>query len=132
MATEANFNRYKDLDLDFIAHPVSGDVVQKIGMDAIKKSVRNLIYTKKYEKPFQPHIHSKIRNLLFEPATPLIKIKLKKSIEEVLIQHEPRIKLVEVSVVSSPDANLYNITISYRVINVPELQKFSTKLKRLR
>ena len=132
MATEANFNRYKDLDLDFIAHPMTGDVVQKIGLDAIKKSVRNLIYTKKYEKPFQPYIHSKIRNLLFEPATPLVKIKLKKSIEEVLIQNEPRIKLVEVSVVSSPDANLYNITISYRVINVPELQKFSTKLKRLR
>ncbi|MBC8442907.1 MAG: GPW/gp25 family protein [Proteobacteria bacterium] len=132
MTTEANFNRYKDLDLDFMAHPVSGDVVQKIGLDAIKKSVRNLIYTKKYEKPFQPHIHSTIRRLLFEPATPIVKIKLKKSIEEVLVLNEPRIKLIEVSVVSSPDENLYNISISYKVINVPEIQKISTKLKRLR
>jgi len=132
MALESNFNRYKDLDLDFIAHPTTGDVVQKIGLDAIKRSVKNLIYTRKHEKPFQPDIHSKIRYLLFEPATPLVKIELKKSIENVLKQHEPRIKLLNVRISGLPEDNLYNVTITYRVENVPEPQNISVQLERLR
>ena len=64
MAGISDYNRYKDLDLDFIPHPVSGDVVQKVGADAVKRSVRNLIYIRIHEKPFQPHIHSTVRNLL--------------------------------------------------------------------
>tara|TARA_Y100000296_G_scaffold38974_1_gene45074 strand:+ start:363 stop:761 length:399 start_codon:yes stop_codon:yes gene_type:complete len=132
MASESNLNRYKDLDLNFIAHPTTGDVVQKIGLDAIKRSVRNLIYTRKNEKPFQPDIHSKIRNLLFEPATPLVKIELRKSIENVLRTHEPRIKLLDVRISASPDQNTYNVTITYRVENFPEPQNISVQLERLR
>jgi len=132
MAGESNYNRYKDLDLDFIPHPETGDVVQKIGADAIKRSVRNLIYMRKYEKPFQPNIYSEIRSLLFEPATPLIKIKLKKSIVDVLTQNEPRIKLTSVKVIASPDSYAYNIYIQYKIINQSETQTVSIQLERLR
>lgn len=130
MGTQSNYNKYKDLDLDFIAHPVSGDVVQKIGADAIKKSVRNLIYMRIYEKPFQPHIHSTVRNLLFEPNTPLVKIQLKKSVTEVLTRHEPRINLMEVSVHSNEET--YKISIVYTIKNQPEAQTVLLNLKRLR
>ena len=132
MAGESNFSKYKDLDLDFIAHPVTGDVVQKFGADAIKRSVKNLIYMRQYEKPFQPQIHSKIRSLLFEPDTPLVKIELKKTIISVLTQYEPRIRLTRVQVVSSPDTYAYNIGINYKIINQPNTQTVSVQLKRLR
>ena len=132
MGTQANIDKYKDLDLDFIPHPVSGDVVQKIGADAVKRSVRNLIYMGAYEKPFQPHIYSNIRALLFEPATPLVKIQLKKSIINVLKQNEPRINISSVIVVASPDTYVYNISINYTIINRPETQIVSVQLERLR
>jgi hypothetical protein len=132
MAEIANDNRYKDLDLDFIAHPTSGDIVSKVGVDAIKRSVRNLIYMRKYEKPFQPDIHSKIRSLLFEPSTPLVKIKLKESISDVLLKYEPRINVTNVSVVARPDDHVYMITVVYQVKNQPELQTVSVQMERLR
>jgi len=130
MAGISDYNRYKDLDLDFIPHPVSGDVVQKVGADAVKRSVRNLIYMRIYEKPFQPHIHSTVRNLLFEPATPLITIQLKKSISEVLTRNEPRIKLIEVGVQGHEES--YKITIRYGIKNQPEVETVLLNLKRLR
>lgn len=132
MGTVSNHDKYKDLDLDFIPHPVSGDVVQKIGADAVKRSVKNLIYIRAYEKPFQSHIYSDIRALLFEPATPLVKIQLKKSIVNVLKQNEPRINLASVRIGASPDSYAYNISINYTIINRPETQTVSVQLERLR
>ena len=132
MAGESNYNRYADLDLDFIAHPVSGDVVQKLGADAVKRSVRNLIYMRKYEKPFQPDIFSNVRNLLFEPDTPVVKIKLKKSITSLLKKYEPRIRVVAVVVNSDSERQYYNISVGYNIINLPGTQSVSVKLERLR
>jgi phage baseplate assembly protein W len=132
MGPVADHDKYKDLDLDFIPHPVSGDVVQKIGVDAVKRSVKNLIYLRAYEKPFQPHIYSNIRALLFEPSTPLIKIQLKKSIIAVLKENEPRINLASVRIGVSPDSYTYNISINYTIINRPETQTVSIQLERLR
>ena len=130
MAGISDYNKYKDLDLDFIPHPVSGDVVQKIGADAVKRSVRNLIYMRIHEKPFQPHIHSTVRNLLFEPATPLINIQLKKSITEVLTRNEPRIQLIAVEVQGQEES--YKISIRYGIKNQPEVETVLLNLKRLR
>tara|TARA_R110000824_G_scaffold379981_1_gene572176 strand:+ start:21 stop:287 length:267 start_codon:yes stop_codon:yes gene_type:complete len=87
---------------------------------------------KKYEKPFQPEINSKIRSLLFEPSTPLVKIKLKKSIEEVLTKYEPRINLNNVVVSADMDNYSYIITINYQTKNQPEVQTVTVQLERLR
>ena len=89
--------RYKDLDLDFIPHPVTKDLVSKINDEAVKRSIRNLVLLNTYEKPFHPEIGSDVRNLLFELATPLTAIRLKKAIEEVIENFEPRAQLLDIS-----------------------------------
>ena len=132
MAGQAKQERYKDLDLDFIAHPVTGDVLQLKNKESIKQSVRNLIMMGKFDKPFQPHISSNIRNLLFEPDTPLTKIEIRKSIHDILNKYEPRIKLMDVGVLYTVRDNSYNITIKYQVINQPSVETITIILERLR
>jgi hypothetical protein len=66
-----NTRTFTDLDLNFLAHPVTKDVTAKTDEQAVKASIRNLILTSNYEKPFHPEIGSPIKSLLFEPATPL-------------------------------------------------------------
>lgn len=132
MAGQAKQERYKDLDLDFIAHPVTGDVLQLKNKAAIKQSVRNLVMMSKFDKPFQPNINSRIRRLLFEPDTPLTKVEIRKSIYDVLSRYEPRIKLMDVGVLYNLSDNSYNITIKYQVINQPNIETLNIILERLR
>jgi len=132
MAGQANTTRYKDLDLDFIAHPVTGDVVQKANKESIKQSVRNLIYMGRFDKPFQPQINSGVIGLLFEPASPLVEIELRKSINEILSSYEPRIILLNVDILNNVRTDSYNITITYQIVNQPTAETVSFQLERLR
>ena len=129
---ESNPKRYKDLDLNFIAHPVTGDVVQKVGAEAVKRAVRNLIYLRVHEKPFQPQIGCRLRSLLFEPDTPIVRVKLRQSIGDVLTRYEPRIDLLDIKISSLMVENSYNITIVFRIKNVPTPISTVIQLERLR
>lgn len=108
---------YSDLDLDFLPHPTTGDVVIKTGSDAINRSVRNLILTNFYEKPFRPGIGSSALKLLFENATPLTANFLKDAINEVIRNYEPRVSLINVTVQFDLDNNGYNVVMEYIILN---------------
>ena len=82
---------YKDLDLDFGRNPLTNDVNKLTDVEAVKRSVINLINTNNYERPFHPEIGSGLRGMLFEPISPLTAIGLQRKVEEVLINFEPRI-----------------------------------------
>tara|TARA_Y100000593_G_C4145400_1_gene254368 strand:+ start:54 stop:482 length:429 start_codon:yes stop_codon:yes gene_type:complete len=123
---------YKDLDLDFGRNTVTNDVNKLTDVEAVKRSVRNLINTSHYERPFHPEIGSSVRALLFEPITPLTSLNLQRKVEEVLNNFEPRIKLVQI--LSRPDADLnrYALRISFYVIGTPLPVTVETFLERLR
>ena len=108
---------YSDLDLDFIAHPTTKDVVVKTGADAIKRSVRNLILTNFYEKPFRPGIGSSAVKLLFDNMTPLVSNFLENAIAEVIQNYEPRVQLVNVTVDPDYDNNGYTARLDFIVLN---------------
>jgi phage baseplate assembly protein W len=108
---------YSDLDLDFLAHPTTKDVVKKTGEDAIKRSVRNLVLTNFYERPFRSYIGSNASKLLFENITPLTATFLKNAIYEVLKNYEPRIRVLNVDIDIREDNNGYNASISYVILN---------------
>ncbi len=112
----ANKKRYSDLDLDFITHPVSGDITFKYDEEAVKRALRNLIFMGIHEKPFHPEIRSEVRKLLFENFTPVIKFELEKEIEDIVNAYEPRVSLDEVNVVEDMDRNSLNVTIRFRVV----------------
>ena len=124
--------RYKDLDLDFIPHPVTKDIVSKINDEAVKRSIRNLVLLNTYEKPFHPEIGSDVRNLLFELATPLTAIRLKKAIEEVIENFEPRVNLTNIDVTPKENQNAYYVSLKFFIINEEVERQTTFMLERTR
>ena len=124
--------RYKDIDLDFNAHPTTGDVPVKEDVEAVKRSVRGLVLTSRHERPFQPQINSGIRHLLFEPLSPITAFQIRQNIINVLNQFEPRAELLEVQVIAQEEHNAFLVTIYFRVVNIPEPAVVNLTLERLR
>jgi len=108
---------YADLDLDFFMNPSTNDVQIKTGEDAIKRSVRNLIFTNFYERPFQYNIGSGVRDLLFEPTTSFSEIRLKQAIELCIRNFEPRVSLTNVVVSVDEDNYGFNVRLEYVILN---------------
>ena len=123
---------YKDLDLDFGRNTVTNDVNKLTDVEAVKRSVRNLILTNHYERPFHPELGCGIRGLLFEPLSPLVAIQLERKVEEVLINNEPRATINEISARPDLDRNSYEMLVSFWVSGSTEPVTVSTFLERLR
>ena len=128
-----NVRTYSDLDLFFSAKSVSKDISKVTDIQAVKRSVRNLVLTNHYEKPFHPEIGSGVRDMLFEPMTPITANILARKIEDVIENFEPRAKLIGVRAQPNLDRNEYEVTIEFYVINTPtELVDLTVMLERLR
>lgn len=132
MAITVRKYNYSDLDLDFIAHPATGDVVRKFGEDAIKRSLRNLVLTNFYEKPFRPGIGSNVTKLLFENATPIVSNLISDAIRNIAMNYEPRIDIQQVSVKFSDSDNGYNVSIVFVILNRNEPVNINLFLERIR
>ena len=128
-----NVKTYRDLDLIFTRRSRDSDVNVLTNVTAVKRSVRNLILTNFYEKPFHPEIGSGVRDLLFEIVSPLTAIALAQSVEDVINNYEPRALLLGVDVIDNIDANAYDITVTFEVINAPgEIVQLDVLLEALR
>ncbi len=127
-----NSRNFRDIDLDFARNTVTNDVNVVEDVIAVKRSVRNLVQTNFYERPFQPELGCGIRELLFENFTPMTKVFLERKIEEVLINYEPRIQLQSVEVDDDQDGNRLVVDIYFYVIGVPGPQVVETFLQRIR
>ena len=123
---------YKDLDLDFGRNVVTDDVNKLTDVEAVKRSVRNLINTNHYERPFHPEIGSDVRSMLFEPMTPLTALNLQRKVAEVLNNFEPRINLQQVLARPDLDRNSYALKIMFYIIGSNHPVEVETFLERLR
>ena len=110
---------FKDINLSFKRHPVTNDVVTIRNEDAIKRSVRNIIFTILGEKPFEPNFGSVINESLFELSTALSEMKVSDEITQSLLNYEPRIANTEVTVSVYPDSNEMNVTVQYDIVGIP-------------
>ena len=108
---------FSDLDLNFGIHPIRKDINRHLNEQAIINSIKNLVLTNFYEKPFQPEIGSGIRNLLFENVDPLINAQLERAIEETIRNYEPRVDVLDIKAIASPDENGYSISLTFFIIN---------------
>ena len=125
-------NRYSDLDLTFTMHPVKKDVVLSVDDQAVIRSVRNLVLTNHYERPFHPEIGSNVRKMLFEPISPLTANYIQREIEDTIRNYEPRVRLQQVIVQVEPDYNYYQAIISFYINNRTEPTTVNFILQRLR
>ena len=124
---------FKDLNLDFQQNTATKDIQKITDIEAVKRSVRNLINTNHYEKPFHPEIGCGVRELLFELMTPLTAHLLTRKVEDVITQYEPRAQLVGVRATPDLDRNAYELTVEFYVLNAPtELVDLTVLLERLR
>ena len=110
---------FKDINLSFKRHPVTNDVLTVSNEDAIKRSVKNIVFTILGEKPFQPDFGSVINNSLFELNTSLNEIRVSDEIRQSLLNYEPRIDNVEVTTEIYPDSNELNCTVQYDIVGIP-------------
>jgi len=128
-----NVRQYSDLDLFFSKKSSDSDISKVTDVQAVKRSIRNLVLLNPYEKPFHPEIAGGVREMLFELMTPITAQIIAKQVENVINNFEPRARLVGVRVQPDLDRNLYELTIEFYVVNAPtELVDMSVMLERLR
>ena len=128
-----NARQYSDLDLFFTKKTVGSDVNKVTDIQAVKRSLRNLINLNAFEKPFHPEISGGVRELLFENISPMVSAVLARKIEDVINNFEPRCRLVSVRAIPDYDRNIYNVAIEFYVVNAPtELVDLSVMLERIR
>ena len=123
---------FKDLNLDFQQNTATKDIQKITDIEAVKRSVRNLISTNHYEKPFHPEIGSNLRAMLFELMTPQMNHVISKQIENLINNYEPRCNLTQVNAQPMFDRNGYSVEISFMVNNHQEPVIVESFLERLR
>ena len=123
---------WSDLDLDFVAHPVTKDIVRKTNVEAIKRAVRNLILTNRYERPFHPEIDGGVTRHLFGLSTAHTKHDIELAVRTCLTNFEPRVNVDNVVVSGDLDRNGFNVSILFTVLNSPEPIEVALFLERIR
>ena len=127
-----NTRIFSDIDLNFIANPATGDISMRYDENAVKASVKNLVLTQHFERPFHSNIGSPINSLLFDLASPLLTVTLKRTITDLINNHEPRVNLLDVIVNLSPDNNSVYVTIEFSILNTQRPITINLVLERTR
>ena len=123
---------YSDLNLDFHAHPVSGDLIPLTNADAVKRAVRNIMFTGHNERLFNPKFGANLRQMLFQPITPATELQLKLYISDAIKFFEPRVKIVSIRVEASPDEYQYDVSFVFSIDGLSQQIEYDMALERLR
>jgi phage baseplate assembly protein W len=124
--------KYSDLDLDFTANPITKDISLKYDVEAVKRSLRNLIFTKKNERFFRPDISGGIHDLLFENFGSIQTVTIRSRIENLIQNYEPRVTEAKIELYEKREQNALQIDIYFRVRNIPGMQELTLDLQRVR
>jgi phage baseplate assembly protein W len=129
--TVATKNVYSDMDITMRAHPVTVDVTLKTDTDAIRRAVRNIVLTNKYERPFKPNFGGSIRDMLFELDTDRKINRMQKSLKTLIEKFEPRVKNVTIRFDDVVD-NSMDVTIFYNISDGVKNQDLTFTVTRAR
>ena len=127
-----NTRIFSDLDLNFTAHPVTGDITRRYDDNAIKQSVKNLLLTRNFERPFHSEIGSPIRQLLFDNPGPMFNVMLQRAVIDVINNFEPRVNIIDVRVDDYSDANEVYVTLEFTIVNTERPITLELALERTR
>jgi phage baseplate assembly protein W len=123
---------YSDLDLTFKRLPATNDVALRYDDQSVVASVRNLLLTNFYERPFQPNLGSNLNAILFEMADGITSGILEKEIRNVIQNYEPRVKINQLIISPSTDENSFNMTMSFFIGNNTRATTVNMLLQRSR
>ena len=131
--SDSDVRQYVDLDLFFGKKTSNRDISDVTDVQAVKRSIRNLVLLNTFENPFHPEIASGVRDMLFELMTPVTAALLARQVQDVIENFEPRARLVGVRAIPDYDKNSYSVTVEFYVVNTPtELVDLTIFLERLR
>ena len=131
--SDRNVRQYSDLDLFFSRKTSNGGVNKITDVQAVKRSIRNLVQLNTYDKPFHPEISGGVLEMLFENMSPITGHVIARKVELVIENFEPRARLVSVSCTPDFDRNAYEVTVEFYIVNAPtELVDLTVMLERLR
>ena len=108
---------YKDLSFDFTANPQTGDVATVKDAVSVKRGIKNILLTASFERLFQPEIGSGIKNILFEPMTPLTEQRLSDACADAIEAWEKRASVIDITVISEEEYNRYRVAIKFSINN---------------
>jgi phage baseplate assembly protein W len=131
VSTQVN-KKYIDLDLNFSRHPIRKDINKTTDSMAVINSIKNLVLTKHYERPFQPDIGSNVYNLLFENMDKITASSLEREIREVITNFEPRAKISKLIVTPNFDNNEYSVSMEFYILSRTEPITITFTLNRVR
>jgi phage baseplate assembly protein W len=123
---------FKDIPLSFTAHPITGNVKALVNRDAVKQSVKNIVLTNFYERPYNPTFGGDILSQLFENMDPITEYNIAKNIRQALDNYEPRAIIDEIKSDFYEDRNAINVTITFRIKNDAEPISVNVLLDRVR
>lgn len=123
---------YKDLDLNFNVHPVKKDITKHTGEMAVINSVKNLVLTNHYERPFQPDLGSNIRRMLFENLDTVTAANIEREITQTILNFEPRVRIEQIIVTPKYDDNAYSVQMTFSIVNRTEPISINFLLERIR
>jgi len=131
-AIQTSTRNYVDLDLNFTIHPIRKDINVLTNEMAVITSMKNLVLTNHYERPFNPDVGSNIRRLLFEPIDSITSGNLQREIKETIVNFEPRVSINTINVIPTPDELSYKVSINFYIINNPNPITLTFFLERIR
>lgn len=123
---------YSDFDLSFKTNPLTNDIRKKTDLEAIKQSLKNILFTNVGERPFRPSLAGRLNNLLFEPLDEITTNELDLAIRTAINNYEPRVEILDLDIVDNPDENALDVTLYFNMVNVLEPQEINIILKRIR
>jgi phage baseplate assembly protein W len=127
-----NTRLFSDIDMNFTANPVTGDIMKKIDYSSISQSIQNILLTNHYEKPFRPDFGSNIRKLLFENIDLMTASILDQEIRNSIKNYEPRVLIENLQILPDYENNWYTVNMTYSVVNLPGPVTINFFLKRVR
>lgn len=129
--TAVGQKRYSDIDLSFMKKK-NGDIFKKTDAAAVKQSVKNLLLTNYYEKPFQPYFGANIQGLLFELSNDFIEDDVREEVRKAIETYEPRARLIDVAAEFDENQHSLDVRIVFQVVNTGEVVTIETEISRLR
>lgn len=123
---------YRDLNFDFSANPVTGDVATVKDAVSVKRGIRNVLLTENYERLFNPEFGSGVKNILFEPMTPITAQRLEDEVASAINAWEQRAEIININVISEDEYNRYRVSVKFRINNSIETEQVDVFLSRER
>lgn len=124
--------KYSDIDLSFLPHPITGDITVLRDADAVKRSLRNLMYMGYFDRPFEPDLGANLKQLLFEPINPLTEKAIDMQIRGAINRYEPRITVLDLKIEGRSDEHGYNVTLQFVIDTLSTVETISTFLEKIR